>query len=233
MKHSLEFLNVSAFYGNSVKKILFNISFALGPGEHTALLGLNGSGKSTLLFTAAGLLTFEGQVIVADKELNKKTEDIIRENVGFLFSTPEDQIFYSRILDDVAFGLRRRGIPYNKATEEARLALANLGIEHLAEEAPTRISHGQRQRVALAGLLALTPPLLLLDEPSTALDPPGKNALSKILKNLDAAFLMATHDLQFARNTCHRFIILENGNISYDGENPENTLRKWNISAAD
>lgn len=139
----------------------------------------------------------------------------IRERIGFLFNVPEDQLLFPRVLDDVAYGLLRRRITEKIVHEKALAALELLGIAGLADRSPFQLSHGQRQRVALAGALVTDPAVLLLDEPSSALDHRGRKSLAGILQSVDSAMLLATHDVDFAEPVCTRFCIIENSRLFY------------------
>ena len=227
MKSALSFRNVSVRYRPEDPFVLTEISLDIAPGERVALLGLNGSGKTTLLYSAVGLVPFDGCISVCDVELSRATERPIRDNVGFLFGIPDDQILFPNVLDDISFTLECRGILREEAQQRVLPIMKSLGIETLASRSPHRLSHGQMQRVALAGALVSNPPLLLLDEPSAALDPVGKVETAELLASLDTAMLIATHDLGFARMVCNRFVMLVNGVIAEDCTNPERVARYW------
>jgi cobalt/nickel transport system ATP-binding protein len=218
--------NVAAGYSTQTP-ILRDITLSLAPGERVALLGLNGCGKTTLLYTIAGLLPHTGRIEVSGLELNKHNAKAARERIGFLFSIPEDQLFFPRVMDDTAFTLQRRGTAPAQAHARAQGMLEKLGVGFAGDLSPFHLSHGQRQRVALAGVLVGAPALLLLDEPTAALDPPGKRSLATLLASLDAAQLIATHDLDFARRTCARFVIMDKGRVVYDGAEVEWAERFW------
>ena len=153
MKSALSFRNVSVRYRPEDPFVLTEISLDIAPGERVALLGLNGSGKTTLLYSAVGLVPFDGCISVCDVELSRATERPIRDNVGFLFGIPDDQILFPNVLDDISFTLERRGIPREEARQRVLPIMKSLGIETLASRSPHRLSHGQMQRVALAGAL--------------------------------------------------------------------------------
>ncbi|MGA9115231.1 MAG: ABC transporter ATP-binding protein [Bacteroidota bacterium] len=201
--------------------ILDRVSFRLAPGEKAALLGLNGSGKTTLLLAAAGLLPYEGSVILERSLPGEAPGEAFRRLAGLLFSVPDDQILFPRVLEDVAFPLIQRGMSRGEAEERSRRVLRVLDAEHLADLAPYRLSHGERLRVALAGVMAPDPGLLLLDEPSTSLDPPGKKLLAGFLRETPATVLVATHDLPFVVGFCTRFIVLDGGRIAEDTSRAE------------
>jgi len=225
MKSALTYCNVSASYRTEDPAVIKGISLDIAPGERVALLGLNGSGKTTLLYSAVGLVPFDGVISVCDIPLSRATERQIRDNIGFLFGIPDDQILFPSVIDDIAFTLERRGIARDEARQKVLPVMEMLGIEKLASHSPHCLSHGQMQRVALAGALAANPPLLLLDEPSAALDPVGKEELAGLLASLNAAMLIATHDIEFARVTCKRFIVLANGVITEDFADPDRAAR--------
>lgn len=209
----LTFSGVTVRYDPAGPAVLEGLDLALAPGERVALLGLNGSGKTTLLKAAVGLLPHSGRIEVCGEPLARATLAPIRARVGFLFNLPEDQLLFPEVLDDVAFGLRRKGVPLGEARARARAALDSLGAAALSDEEIHHLSHGQKQRVALAGALATDPELLLLDEPSAALDPPSRARLAALLAGLDATMLIATHDLDFARACCTRALLIDGGRV--------------------
>ena len=227
MKSALIYNNVTVRYTPEAPAAISGISMDIAPGERVALLGLNGSGKTTLLYACAGLVPFEGTISVCDVPLLKTTERQIRDRIGFLFGIPDDQILFPNVMDDIAFTLERRGILPTEARRKVLPVMEMLGILKLAAHSPHRLSHGQLQRVALAGALVAQPPLLLLDEPSAALDPLGKDELAKLLVSLSAAMLIATHDIDFARRVCQRFIVLDDGMIAENTSDSERIASYW------
>ena len=224
---ALQLHRVTVRYEPGAQPVLRGVSLAVAPGERVALLGLNGSGKTTLLMAAAGLVRSEGEIRVCGAPLTRRTLRQIRLDLGFLFSVPGDQLLLPRVIDDVAFGLRQRGATSGEALTGAAALLAALGAGHLAQQPVHHLSHGQQKRVALAGALVASPPLLLLDEPSAGLDPPGKRELSEHLRRLPAAMLVATHDLAFAARLCSRYILLDGGEVAAEGEDLSEVARGW------
>jgi cobalt/nickel transport system ATP-binding protein len=190
--------------------LLRDINLVIAPGERVALLGLNGCGKTTLLKAIVGLIPHRGAIEIMGASLSLAQ---LRKYLGYLFNQPEDQLLFPLVLEDAAFGLSRVGLTRDLAESRAREALRNVGMEGLENMGIAHLSQGQKQRVALAGLLVLNPPLLLLDEPSSSLDPPGKRALAQSLASLDAGMLIATHDLPFARLCCTRSVCLKDGRL--------------------
>lgn len=213
MNAALEFKSVSIRYPRRQSDTISNISFTINPGEKAALLGLNGSGKTSLLLAAVGLIPFSGSIIVDGIPVEERNFQEVRERTGFLFNIPEDQILFPRVLDDVSYGLIRKGVSPLEARKKALLVLEILGVDETAELSPYQLSHGQRQRIALAGALVTNPSLLLLDEPSSALDPPGRLSLAGILQKIDSSILLATHDIEFASRICSRFLVIKEREI--------------------
>lgn len=230
---ALVFDGATVRYEPGAPPVLTEVAFSLAAGERAALVGLNGSGKTTLLLAAVGLIGCEGTIRVCGTPVSRRTAGEVREKVGFLFNVPEDQLLFPMPIEDAAFGLLRRGEARREAYRRASEALGSLGVGTLAERPLHRLSHGQKQRVALAGALVTRPPLLLLDEPSAGLDPPGKRALARILGGLEAAMLVATHDLDFASLFCRRFIVLDGGRIVYDGCGASVVRRALGMDEAD
>jgi cobalt/nickel transport system ATP-binding protein len=207
---------ISVRYPGGTEPVLQECSLSLGRGEHVALVGLNGSGKTSLLLAAAGLLPHEGAITVDGIRLTRSTVGDIRRRIGFLFTNPEDQLLFPVVHEDVAFSLRRLGYGQGEAGTRVDAMLELLGVRSLRDSAPFALSHGQKLRVALAGAFVHEPPLLLLDEPSSVLDPPGKRALGALLRSHPGGMLIATHDLDLAGSCCDRFLLMESGRIVRD-----------------
>jgi cobalt/nickel transport system ATP-binding protein len=224
---ALVFDHVTVRYEEGDVPAIDDVSFSVEEKERVALVGLNGSGKTTLLMTAVGLAAHEGGVRVCGIELSRRTVQEVRACIGFLFNVPEDQLLFPKVADDVSFALVRKGVPAREARQRTQRVLEALGVGQLAQSPVHHLSHGQKQRVALAGVLVSGPRLLLLDEPSAALDPPGKRDLTRLLVNLDAAMVVATHDLELAAGVCSRFVVLEKGRVVFDGPDPEEAKRCW------
>lgn len=222
----LEISNLSYRHPDGTKA-LDNISLRLDQGESLAIFGPNGSGKTTLLLQINGTLRGDGVVRVDGLEVVKRNLFEIRRRVGVLFQDADDQLFMPTVLEDVMFGPLNLGYDAQKAEERARRALAETGIgEPLFRRPPFHLSAGEKRRVALAGVLAMEPRLLLLDEPTTSLDPAGQRALLHLLQTLPQPKIIATHDGRFAAKLSRRAIFLENGQIAADGQ-LEAILRKF------
>lgn len=215
---AIRFEDVSVRYLPSGPAALQSVSFTVGECERVGLLGLTGSGKTTVLLAACGLVRFDGRISICGIEICRKTLSDVRAKLGLLFSAPQDQLLLPKVIEDVAFGPLSRGLDRRLAVEKAMACLERLGIAGLAERSVHALSHGQRQLVALAGIMACEPAVLLLDEPSAGLDPVASRHLRSILKELDAAMLIATHDVDLASSLCTRCIVLDGGRIIHDGD---------------
>lgn len=200
---------------------LRDVCVAVGAGERVALLGPNGAGKTTLALHLNGVLTAgSGGVRVAGKVVNDATVRETRRLVGLVFQDPDDQLFMPTVRQDVAFG----PINYRLEDVDGRVerALTDVGMQQAIDRAPHHLSFGQRRRVAIATVLSMDPQILVLDEPSSNLDPASRRELAEVLGRLDVTMLMVTHDLLFARQMCPRSVVLAEGRIRYDG--PTETL---------
>lgn len=226
---SLAFHGVRVRYESAEPAVLEDVSFSVAAGERVALVGLNGSGKTTLLMAAVGLVPHEGEIHIGGERLTRRSLPRVRDRIGFLFNVPEDQLLFPKVIEDVAFGLLRRRLTAPEAMAKAKRALGALGVDHLAESPLHHLSHGQKQRVALAGALVADPLLLLLDEPSAGLDPPGRRALATLLADLPAAMVIATHDVDFVARLCTRFLMLDGGRIVFDAGDAGEVRRRWEL----
>ncbi len=197
---------------------LFGVDLHVHRGERVALLGPNGAGKTTLVLHLNGLLLpGAGTVAVSGLSVDKAHLKEIRRRVGVVFQDPDDQLFSPTVRDDVAFGPRNLGLRGDALEERVRTALAQVGMEEFADRPPHHLSFGQRRRVAVATVLAMEPEILVLDEPSSNLDPASRRELADILRSLDVTVLMVTHDLPYALELCPRAVILSDGVVVADG----------------
>jgi len=197
---------------------LEGVNISLKEGEHVALVGPNGAGKSTLLHLMSGLcLPSKGRIEIGGMELTKKDAAKVRQKVGLLFQDPDDQIFMPTVWEDVSFGPINMGLPEKEIRERVGKAMAMAGISDFAERVPHRLSIGEKKRVAIAGVLAMSPPTLLLDEPTANLDPQGRRDLVNILSSIPQGYILATHDLSVAFELTQRVIVLKK-KVIYDGD---------------
>ena len=210
--------NVSFTYPDG-NKALSNISLEIKEGSTVAIVGANGAGKSTLLNLLVGIhQTKEGEIEIANIPLCKDRLDEIRRGVGFVFQNPDDQLFMARVYDDIAFGPKNFGYSVSQVEEMVSSAIKTLKIEHLKDRAPHKLSGGEKRNVALAAVLSMDPEILLLDEPTSFLDPKSRRNLINILGSLKHTKIIATHDLDLVLDLCERVIILKNGEIFADGK---------------
>jgi cobalt/nickel transport system ATP-binding protein len=196
---------------------LDGIDFRLDAGECVALLGANGSGKTTFVLHLNGLLEGEGLVEVCGLTVGKGTLDQVRAKVGIVFQDSDEQLFMPTVLEDVAFGPANQGATPAEAAERARHMLERVGMTGAIHKAPYHLSAGEKRRVAIAGVLAMDPEVLVLDEPTTFLDPPGQRELAKLLGGLPQAKLLVTHDVEFARSLATRAVFFERGRVAGQG----------------
>ena len=191
-------------------------------GERVALLGPNGAGKTTLVLHLNGILAAQqGSVTVAGLAVAKPNLREIRRRVGIVFQDPDDQLFMPTVAEDVAFGPANFGVTGAELDARVDAALAAVDMAEHRDRSPLNLSGGQRRRVALATVLACEPEILVLDEPSSNLDPVARRELAEVLLRLDATTLMVTHDLPFALQLCPRSIVLDDGAVVADGPTRE------------
>ncbi|MBU0926407.1 MAG: energy-coupling factor ABC transporter ATP-binding protein [Spirochaetes bacterium] len=199
--------------------VLDGASLGVAPGAKVGILGANGSGKSTLLGIIAGLHEPRaGTVRVGDILVAKKTLKAARLRLGFVFQDPDDQLFTGSVYDDVAFGPRNAGLSDAEVRERVESALATVGIPELAERPPFRLSGGEKRMAAIATVLSMDPGILVLDEPSAALDPKARRRLIRLLSGLPQTVVIATHDLDLALDVCGRAAILHAGRVEAYGD---------------
>lgn len=196
---------------------LRGVDFRLNPGETVILFGPNGSGKTTFVLHLNGLLRGEGLVRVCGMEVNDTNLSNIRRRVGMVFQDSEEQLFMPTVLEDIMFGPLNTGISAAEAESRARIALERTGMAKSAGKAPYHLSAGEKRRVAIAGVLALDPEVLVLDEPSTNLDPPGQRDLAKLLAGLPQAKIVVTHDIALARALGTRAVFFNEGQVEAEG----------------
>jgi cobalt/nickel transport system ATP-binding protein len=208
---------------------LDGIDFHLDAGECVALLGANGSGKTTLALHLNGLLRGEGAVEVCGLTVSKETLAQVRAKVGLVFQDSDEQLFMPTVLEDVAFGPANLGLNPHQAADRARQMLEQVGMLEALHKAPYHLSAGEKRRVAIAGVLAMQPEILVLDEPTTFLDPPGQRSLAQLLKNLPQAKLLVTHDIDLARTLATRAVFLERGRVAGEGT-VEEIIRRFDWS---
>ncbi len=206
---------------------LDGVDFDLEAGECVALFGANGSGKTTFVLHLNGLLSGEGSIEICGMPLKRETLPHIRARVGLVFQDSEEQLFMPTVLEDVAFGPRNLGVPAPEALARAAKTLEQVGIPASHQKAPYHLSSGEKRRAAIAGVLAMRPEILVLDEPTTSLDPPGRRDLIRLLAALPQAKILVTHDVDFASSLAARAVFFERGRIAAQGA-VEEIARRFN-----
>ena len=215
--HYIDFKNVSYEYGNGIKA-LDNVSFRITHGEKVALVGSNGAGKSTIVLHSNGLLLpTSGEINVGGLQINKSTLNNIRQAVGIVFQNPDDQLFMPSVKDDIAFGPLNMKLDKNEVEKRVNNALAILGIEKLANRNSYQLSGGEKRSVSIATVLAMEPNILVMDEPSSNLDPQARRKLIEQVRLFHHTCIIATHDMDMAWELCPRTIVLKNGAVYADG----------------
>jgi cobalt/nickel transport system ATP-binding protein len=200
---------------------LDNLCFSVSPGECLAVLGPNGAGKSTLLLHLNALLPEhppkEPHIWIDGDALTANTLDTVRQRVGLLFQDPDDQIISATVFEDVAFGPRQLGLDGADLASLVAQCLGLVGLRGFEEREPHHLSHGEKRRVCLAGVLACKPSVLVLDEPTSDLDPRGRREFKALLQSLPGAKIIATHDLELVVDLCSRVLILDEGRLISEG----------------
>ncbi len=222
MSAAIEIRNLSYRYPRTPSGLaLDNFSFAVADGECVAVLGPNGAGKSTLLLHLNGLLpehsAAQPNIWIGGEPLTASTLDIVRQRVGLLFQDPDDQLISATVFEDVAFGPRQFGVNGGILRSLVEQCLTMVGLKGFEDREPHRLSQGEKRRVCLAGVLACKPTVLVLDEPTSDLDPRGRREFKSLLQSLPGAKIIATHELELVVDLCSRVVILDNGKIVAEG----------------
>ncbi len=224
MTPAIEIRDLHFRYGDG-QEALRGVSLSIAPGECVALIGPNGAGKSTLLLHLNGLLpetqAGNGAVRVLGEPLRPENLPEVRRKVGLLFQDPNDQLFCPTVFEDVAFGPRQFGIAETEVRDRVCRSLLQVGLAGFEDRPPHHLSVGEKRRVCLAGVLACDPAILVLDEPTSSLDPRGRRDLKQLLRQIPITKLIATHDLEMVVELCPRVIILAKGLVAAEGPTVE------------
>ncbi|MFA6472172.1 MAG: ABC transporter ATP-binding protein [Candidatus Latescibacterota bacterium] len=196
---------------------LSGVTFSISRGESVGLIGHNGSGKSTLLMHTVGILEPDSRVIVSGLPVTRENLKTIRRRVGYVFQNPRDQLFMSTVAEDVAFGPLNMGMPPAEALRAAEKALSLVGLDGFGERTPYHLSGGEMRRASIATVLSTSPFIVVMDEPSSGLDPRAKRELALLIRSLTCTRLISSHDLDFIRDCTDRIILLNHGRIVADG----------------
>ena len=197
--------------------VLRGVDYSQRAGESVALLGANGSGKTTFALHLNGILQGRGEVWVGGIRVENATLEQVRRKVGFVFQSAENQLFLPTVLEDVMFGLLNQGVEVDEAKRRAGEMIESMHLGAYSGRNPFHLSAGEKRRAALAGVLVMQPEVLILDEPTTFLDPPGIRELAVMLNREEMSKLIITHDSQFALATTTRAVFFEKGRIVAEG----------------
>lgn len=215
--HTIDVSGLSFEYPDGTRA-LDGVCFSVTHGESIAIVGANGAGKSTLLLHLGGSLTPQhGEVRIGDTPVIKSTLPVIRRTVGTVFQDPDDQLFMPTVFEDVAFGPMNLGLPAEEIESRVVSALERVGASRLRDRPPHRLSGGEKRAVAIATVLAMIPDVLVMDEPSSNLDPRSRRRLIELLSSFEHTKIIATHDLELAVEVCGRAIVMDDGSVAADG----------------
>ena len=213
----LEFRNVSFSYEPGTP-VLDNLSFHIRKGETVGLIGANGAGKSTIMKLMLGLLPAQGEILVDGMPVTKQNLPPIRQKIGFVLQDSDNQMFMPTVYEDMIFGPRNYGLSREEADARVDRVLRELGLENLKHRHNHKISGGEKRMAAIATILAMEPEMIVMDEPSTALDPVNRRTVISTINSRKETKLIASHDLDMILDTCQRVILLNHGRIVADGE---------------
>ena len=204
------------------QEVLKHLSLHIGERDSVGLVGANGAGKSTLLKLLVGLHPgYEGSIRVEEIPVRKETLAQIRAKIGYVFQDSDSQLFMPTVFEDVAFAPRNYGLPEDEVERRVRHALEQVGISHLRDKPIYRMSGGEKKLTSIATILSMTPDIILMDEPSVALDPRNRRNLIRILNSFEHLKIIASHDLDLILDTCRRTVVLSEGRIVFDGPTEE------------
>lgn len=202
--------------------VLRDVNLRASSGESIGLIGANGIGKSTLLKLLVGLdLHYEGKLEIATHPMTKENLNHIREHIGYVFQDSDSQLFMTTVEEDVAFGPQNYGLSPEEVEERVQYALSKVHLTDLRKKHIYKMSGGEKKLASIATILAMRPDIVLMDEPSVALDPRNRRRLINILNEMPQMKLIASHDLDFILDTCERTILMDEGTIIFDGKTSE------------
>ena len=219
----IQFEHVSVEYEKG-KKVLDDLSFVIEDGEAVGLIGANGAGKSTFMKALLGLVPHSGSILVDGLEVNRKNLQEIRKKLGYVLQNSDNQMFMPTVEEDILFAPLNYGMSREDAGKKVDEVLEKLGISYLKDRHNHKISGGEKRMAAIATVLAMDPKALLMDEPSSALDPYNRRVIINTICALSNTKIVAAHDLDLILDTCDRVILLSGGKIAADG--PANELLK-------
>ncbi len=212
----IEFQNVSFAYEKD-RPVLRDLSFRIEDGEAVGLIGANGAGKSTVMKLLLGLLQGEGKILVDGVEVKRDTLGEIRRKLGFVLQNSDNQMFMPTVYEDMIFAPLNYMLSREEADARVDAVLARLHLEDLKHRYNHKISGGEKRMAAIATILAMEPEAILMDEPSSALDPYNRRLVINTIRELSQTKLITSHDLDLILDTCGRVILVSNGRIAADG----------------
>ncbi|AGA68140.1 ABC-type cobalt transport system, ATPase component [Desulfitobacterium dichloroeliminans LMG P-21439] len=219
--HMTEVRDLQFIYPDGHKAIK-RMTFTIHHGESVGIIGANGAGKSTLLMLLMGVLfPSQGEVRVGEVLVTKKTLPIVRQRMGMVFQNPDDQLFMNTVYEDVAFGPRNYKLDEQEVEKRVLQALEMVGISHLKDRAPYKLSGGEKRAAAIAAVLSMQPDILIMDEPSSALDPKSRRRLMKLLQGFEHTKIITSHDIDMVYELCDRIIVIHQGQVAADGPTAE------------
>lgn len=213
----IEYRDVSFSYDGKTP-VVEHINLTIGKGETVGLIGANGAGKSTIMKLLLGLLSGEGQIMIDGMQVTKGNLSQIRRKAGFVLQDSDNQMFMPTVYEDMIFGPRNYGMTKEQAEKRVDEVLDQLGLQELKHRYNHKISGGEKRMAAIATILAMQPEVILMDEPSTALDPVNRRTIIHTIQALPQTKLIASHDLDMILDTCERVILLSHGRIVADGD---------------
>ena len=216
-KKVIEAHNVNYKYPDGYRAIK-NVSFYVNEGEKIGIIGANGAGKSTMLKLLTGILNAEsGKITIKDILLNKKNLKEIRKKVGFVFQESDNQLFMNTVYDDIAFGLRSSKEDEENIKIKIDNILEKFQIERLRNKQIYKLSGGEKKVVAIAGIIVMSPEIILMDEVTSSLDPKSRRTVINLIKDLKETIVIASHDLDMVLEVCDRVLVFNNGEIIQEG----------------
>ena len=235
-KKAISIRNLSYTFSDRTEA-LKNVSLDIMKGENVALVGANGAGKSTLLAHLNGIIKKQrGNIEIMGNCLTEKKLVEIRKRLGLVFQDPEDQLFMATVFDDIAFGPINMGVSRTEVGRRVRSALKKVGLENYEERCPHHLSFGEKKRIGVATALSMMPDILLLDEPTSNLDPLAKRNMIDMLKKIRGTKIIASHDIEMLLDICDRAVVLDRGEIVANGKAEDilcdvDLLRKHGLDA--
>jgi len=217
MQELIKIENLSFGYPDG-QQALTDINLGIYRGDSVAIVGPNGAGKSTLVLHFNGILKNNGHVKLLGKPIDDNNLKWVRSRVGVVFQNPDDQLFSPTVFDDVAFGPMNMGYSQAKVEQAVKMALDLVGMSGFEKRSPHHLSVGEKKRIAMATVLSMSPEVLVIDEPTSNLDPRGKWDIIEVLKGFSITKIIVSHDLEMVRELCQRMVIIDRGRVAADAK---------------